>query len=451
MKLFTFKKGGVHPTQEKITSGKAIVDIDLPRKVILSMSQSIGVPSECRLQKGIHVNRGDLIGTASGYVSSNIHTPISGTITDISPVAQVNGIPVMAVTIMADNQDHFNDLQTISDSRPVRSENEVSALTPEQIVEIIRQAGIVGLGGATFPTDVKLTPPKGMKADIIIINGAECEPFLTCDDAIMREMPVEITEGTRYLMRAAKVKKAIIAIEDNKPEAIHAMRQASHRYHDIEIAVCKTKYPEGGEKQLIKAVIGREVPSGALPIAVGAIVDNVATALAVYHAVKWNIPLMERVMTVTGPNVGNPGNFRVPVGTNISDVIAIAGGIPEDTGKIIIGGPMMGRTAITIDAPSTKGISGIVLMPAKLSKRAKAEPCVRCARCVEACPMGLEPYLISILSRQLRFDEAAENHITDCIECGCCTYICPSARPILDYIRVGKSSVIANNRAKNKI
>lgn len=448
MKLYTFKKGGVHPPQEKRTSGKAIVDIDLPRTVTLSMSQSIGSPSECRLQKGTHVNRGDLIGIASGYVSANIHTPISGTITDIAPVAQTNGIPMTAVTIMADSQDHFNDLQSISDSRPVRTDSDIDKLSPEEIVEIIRQAGIVGLGGATFPTDIKLTPPKGMIAEVVIINGAECEPYLTCDDAIMRELSVEITDGIRYLMKAAKVKKAIVAIENNKPEAINAMQQATHRYPDIEIAICKTKYPEGGEKQLIKAVIGREVPSGALPISVGAIVDNVATVLAIYHAVKWGIPLMERVLTVTGPDVTNPGNFRVPVGTNLSDVVAFAGGIPESTGKIIIGGPMMGRTAITIDAPSTKGISGIVLMPEKSSKRAKTEPCVRCARCVEACPMGLEPYLISILSRQLRFDEASENHITDCIECGCCTYTCPSSRPLLDYIRIGKSTVIAHNRAK---
>lgn len=450
MKLYTFRKGGVHPPEEKLTSGSPITEVPLPREVTLLMSQSIGAPAKCELQKGDHVSRLDVIGKAAGFVSANVHTPISGTVASIAPAMQPNGTTAMAVTIKADDADHNADLQSMSDSMPVKTDAEIEAMKPEQIVDIIREAGIVGLGGATFPTSVKLTPPTGMTADVVIINAAECEPYLTCDEAIMLEQPREIIEGVKYLMKAAKVKRAIVAIENNKPGAIKAMTEAAHRYPEIEIAVCRVKYPEGSEKQLIQAITGREVPSGALPIAVGAIVDNVATVLAIYHAVKWGIPLVERVVTVTGKSVSRPGNFRVPVGTSLKSVVEMAGGIPEDTGKIIIGGPMMGRAAITVDAPSTKGTSGVLFMRESESRRRNPEACVRCARCVSVCPMGLEPYLISTLSRQGRYDEAAEHHVTDCVECGCCTFECPSARPLLDYIRIGKQTVIAKQRAKKQ-
>lgn len=448
MNKFTFRKGGIHPPQDKLTAEKGIVDMPLPSKVVLSLSQSIGVPAVTSLKKGDKVRRGDMVGQPGGFVSAPVHTPISGTVVSVGTVTSPTGMISNGIVIEADENDHRADLQMIGDMTFVRSEAEALALSKEQLIDIIGNAGIVGLGGATFPTKVKLLPPEGMKADILIVNAAECEPYLTCDEAIMLEQPREIVEGVRYLMKAAAVDKAVIAIEDNKPRAIETMTQAVHSFDNITVATCRTKYPQGSEKQLIKAVTGREVASGALPVSVGAIVDNVATVLAVYHAVRWGLPLIERVVTVTGPSVSNPGNYRVPVGTTLSTLADMAGGIPDDTGKIIIGGPMMGKAAITLDSPATKGVSGILFLPESQSHRRVPTPCVRCAKCVDACPMGLEPYLISILSAQSRFDEADSNHVADCIECGSCMYTCPSARPLLDNIRVGKSTVLARRRAK---
>jgi electron transport complex protein RnfC len=312
---------------------------------------------------------------------------------------------------------------------------------PESIISKIREAGIVGLGGATFPSHVKLSIPRGKKAEYLIVNGVECEPFLTADHALMLEKGEEIMVGTQILKKALKVKKALIGIENNKPDAIEHLANLAANYEGIEIYALKVKYPQGGEKQLIKALLDREVPSGGLPVDVGAVAFNVGTAFATYEAVQKNKPLFERVVTVTGKSVKNPSNFRARIGTPISALIEAAGGMPEDTGKILLGGPMMGKAVGDITIPVIKGSSGILLMPDNESKRGKILPCIRCAKCISVCPMGLEPYLLMPLSQKGISDRLEENKVLDCIECGSCSYICPANRPLLDYIRLGKANV----------
>ncbi|MDE6322342.1 MAG: electron transport complex subunit RsxC [Muribaculaceae bacterium] len=442
--MHTFKPGGIHPPQSKITAGKPIIDVELPYSVVVTFSQHIGASAVCQVKKGDHVNRGDVVARASGFVSANVHTPISGTVVKIDSAKSAYGLPAETVTIEASEEDHQSDLSTIASAQPVRTIEEALALPPQEIVSIIDAAGIVGLGGAAFPTKVKLTPPAGSVAQVLIINGAECEPYLTNDDALMRSNAIEIVEGILILMKAAKVDRTIVGIEDNKPEAIAAMRAAvaaTKVADNVEIMPLKTKYPQGGEKQLIEATIGKEVQAGKLPISVGAVVQNVATAFAVYQAVIMGEPLMSRVITVTGPSVQHPGNYRVALGTNMRAIVELAGGFPADTGKIVLGGPMMGRAVVSIDAPTVKGVSGILMLPESESHRGKVQPCIRCAKCVEACPMGLEPYLLSTLSRLNEIQRAKSLGVMNCIECGSCSYVCPSWRPILDYIRLGKRSI----------
>lgn len=442
--MHTFKPGGIHPPQSKITAGKPIIDVELPYSVVVTFAQHIGAMAVCELKKGDHVNRGDIVARAAGFVSANVHTPISGTVVKIDRTKTAYGQPADTVTIEASEDDHQQDVDAIATAKPLRTIEQALSLPAQEIVSIIDMAGIVGLGGAAFPTKVKLTPPAGAEAQVLIINGAECEPYLTNDDALMRGYASEIIDGILILMKGAKVNRAIVGIEDNKPEAIAAMRSAvtsTAAADHIEIMPLKTKYPQGGEKQLIEATIGREVPPGQLPIAVGAVVQNVATAYAVYQAVIMGEPLLSRVITVTGPSVANPGNYRVALGTNMRAIIDLAGGVPADTGKIVLGGPMMGRAVVSIDAPTVKGISGILMLPENQSHRTPVQPCIRCAKCVEACPMGLEPYLIATLSRLNEAERAKSLGAMNCIECGSCSYVCPSSRPILDYIKLGKRTI----------
>ncbi len=447
--MHTFKPGGIHPPQSKITAGKPIIDVELPYSVVVTFAQHIGAIAICELKKGDHVNRGDVVARAAGFVSANVHTPITGTVVKIDRTKTAYGQPADTVTIEATEEEHLADIKTIASLQPQRTIEQALSLPAEEIVSIIDWAGIVGLGGATFPTKVKLTPPAGIRAEVLIINGAECEPYLTTDDALMRSSASEIIDGILILMKGAKVNRAIVGIEDNKPEAIKAMRNAVNANasaHHIEIMPLKTKYPQGGEKQLIEATIGKEVPAGQLPISVGAVVQNVATAYAVYEAVIMGLPLMSRVITVTGPSVERPGNYRVAIGTNMRSVVDIAGGVPADTGKIVLGGPLMGRAVVSIDAPTVKGISGILMLPDSESHRRGVQPCIRCAKCVEACPMGLEPYLIATLSRLNESQRAKSLGAMNCIECGSCSYVCPSSRPILDYIKLGKRSIKSTNK-----
>lgn len=442
MKLHTFKIGGIHPAENKIAAGKAIENLPLPEEVVLPVAQHIGAPATPIVKRGDKVKRGDRVADAGGFVSAPVHTPISGTVVKIDTARTPQGMPVNAIYIKSDEADRAADTEALTHrEQPARTEAEIQALDGKAIIDIIKEAGIVGLGGATFPTHVKLMPPPGSKAEIVIINAAECEPCLSCDDMLMRENPDQIIKGVKYLMKAAGVNRGVIAIENNKPQAIAALTEAAARAAaGIEVMPMMVKYPQGGEKQLIEAVIGKEVPSGGLPIATGAIVQNVATAYAVYRAVDLGEPLLDRVLTLHDGTEGR--NLRVALGTILATIVG-----DKQPEKIILGGPMMGRTASTLQTPMIKGTSGILLDP-QYAHRRPAENCIRCGKCVEACPMGLEPFLISTLSRLKDWDEAEAQKIANCIECGSCSYVCPASRPLVDYIRVGKAKVMAAMRAR---
>lgn len=442
--LKTFRIGGVHPPENKLTAGKAIQTLELPKQVSIMLSQHIGAPAQCVVNKGDHVKVGTLLAQANGFVSANIHSPVSGTVAKIENVTDSNGYTKAAVIIDVEGDEWEESID--------RSEKLVKGcpLTAKEIVDIIGEKGIVGLGGATFPSKVKLCPPPGNKAEILIINAVECEPYLTNDHALMLAKPEQIVEGVAILMKAINVSKAVIGIENNKPDAIATLSRVASGYLGIEVQPLKVRYPQGGEKQLIDAIIRRQVASGALPISTGAVVQNVATAYAVYEAVQKNKPLVERVMTVTGKSLKNPGNFLVRLGTPVANLIEAAGGLPEDSGKVILGGPMMGRAAASLSSPVGKGTSGVLIIPESEATRKKEEPCIRCAKCVSACPMGLEPYLLAKVSSLNMLDRAEKENIMDCIECGCCTFTCPANRPLLDYVRIGKSQVGAIIRSRAK-
>lgn len=426
MKARTFKIGGIHLPENKLTAGSRIVDVELPMMVSLSLKQHIGTPAKPIVAKGDAVVRGQKVAEASGKVSAAVHTPISGTVVDIKPVLNTAGLPDEAIIIQTTQELHYAD-------EAARIETPVSynyaQMSQAELIATIADAGVVGLGGATFPTAMKLSPPPGSVPKVLIINGVECEPYLTCDDALMRACPTEIVEGINIMLQASGTPRAVIGIEVNKPEAIAALEKACANYDYISVMPLQCKYPEGGEKQLIYAVTGLEVKSGALPISVGAIVQNVGTAYAVYKAVALRMPLIERVITVAGR-----GNYLVPIGMNIKD-LPINEISAYSCADVIIGGPMMGRSAATLDAPVQKGTAGItILQPLDYAP----QPCIRCGECVQACPMGLQPYLIATYGRLKRTDDALLAGAKDCIECGSCSYSCPSARPILDYIRLAK-------------
>ncbi len=433
--LKTFKIGGVHPAENKISAGKPIKDLPIPNEVKIMVSQHIGAPSKALVKKGDEVKVGQLIAQSAGFVSTNIHSPVSGKVVKIDQITDTSGFKKEAI-IIETNGDEWDESIDRSDALIHET-----TLDGKAIIEKISSAGIVGLGGATFPTHVKLLPPPGAKADILIINGVECEPYLTADHRLMLEKGDEILIGTRLLMKALNVDKACIGIENNKPDAIENLTQKASKHQGISVVPLKVKYPQGGEKQLIKAITGREVPSGALPINVGAVVNNVGTAFAVYEAVMKNKPLIERVVSVTGKTIKEPSNYRVRIGTPVNNLIEAAGGIPENAGKIISGGPMMGKAVTSTDIPVTKGTSGILIMDEKESHRQETENCIRCGRCVSACPMGLEPFLMMPLVEINDWERCEKEMITDCIECGSCSFTCPANRPLLDYIRFGKASV----------
>ncbi|MBQ1268779.1 MAG: electron transport complex subunit RsxC [Muribaculaceae bacterium] len=441
----TFKIGGIHPNDSKLTAGKEIVWLEQPQKVQMMLYQQIGAPSICIVKVGDKLKKGQLIAEDGSFVSACQHAPISGTVTKIEKIRNTQGWYGEAVTIEAD-PDRGNDFMEASNPR---TQEQVDALSVKEIIDIVDSHGVVGLGGATFPTRVKLLPPEGSKPEVVIINGVECEPYLTCDDALMRRYPNEIVKGVELLMKVVNVSRGIIAIEDNKPEAIKIMRKAVEGRDDIKVVSLKKKYPQGGEKQLIAAVLGKEVRSGALPVTTGAVVNNVATVYTIFEAVYNDRPLIERVVTVTGPTLTNPGNFLATLGTPIRTLIEAAGGLPEDTGKVIAGGPMMGKAVVNIDAPTTKGLSGILVLPESESHRKKELPCIRCANCVNVCPMGLEPFLISLLAKKHNWEDCEKGYVMNCIECGSCSYICPSHRPLLDYIKLGKQTVAGIIRERN--
>ena len=435
-KLKTFPKGGIHPPEVKISADKPIERLPLPANVKIPISQHIGVPAVPVVERGEFVKTGQIIAKTGGFVSANIHSPATGKIAKISEEMDISGYRRMTVMIRVDKEEQWMDgIDTTDELR-----TEIS-LSKEQILEKILEGGIVGMGGATFPSHIKLNVPRGKKADVLIINGAECEPYLTSDHQLMLERSEELMVGVKILMKALGVEKAIIGIENNKKDAIDKLSLLAEKYNEIEVVALKVQYPQGGEKQLIKALINREVPSGKLPIDVGTVVHNVGTTFAVYEAVQKNKPLIERVITVTGKSVKNPGNFIARLGTPVSTLIEAAGGLPDDTGKVISGGPMMGKALNDLGISVTKGTSGILILPEKESSRSKSKVCIRCSKCVSACPMGLEPfYLMTVVQRGMN-EEAEQNRILDCIECGSCAYICPSNRELLDYIRLGKATI----------
>lgn len=443
--LKTFPKGGVHPPENKLSKDAAIRNIPLPASVYIPLNQHLGSPSTPIVKKGDRVKTGQLIAASSGFISANIHSSVAGVVSKIDDISDSSGYkrPCIIIDTEADDWDESVKSEPIA----IDFEN----ISKAEIIEKVAKAGIVGLGGATFPTHIKLNVPIGKKAEYLIINGVECEPYLTSDHRLMLEKPTEMLFGIRLLMRALEVDRAIIGIENNKTDAIELLNQLTLDDSSIEISALKVQYPQGGEKQLIKAVLNREVPRGGLPVDVGVVVQNVGTAYAVYEAVVKNKPLIERIVTVSGKKLKNPSNFLVRIGTPVDFLIEQAGGIPEDTGKIINGGPMMGKAISNLAAPVTKGTSGIVLMPLDESDRRVIEPCIRCARCTVVCPMGLEPYLLMSVSKNYLWDRAEMNQIMDCIECGSCSYTCPSARPILDYIRLGKTETGKIIRSRRKV
>ncbi|MBQ4278979.1 MAG: electron transport complex subunit RsxC [Rikenellaceae bacterium] len=440
--LKSFRIGGVHPPENKLSKGAGIVAMPVPETVVIPLSQHIGAPAAAVVAKGDTVKVGQLIGKSTGFVSSNIHSSVSGTVTSVDPVVDGAGLRRPAITIRVEGDEW---VETIDRSEVLVRE---CTLTSEEIVARIAEAGIVGMGGATFPTQVKLSVPQGKTAECVIINGVECEPYLTADHRVMLEHGREVVAGAAILCRALKVDKAYIGIEANKQDAIDYMEKVCAEYPAIKVVPLKVQYPQGGEKQLIDAVLGRQVPPGGLPIDVGVVVQNVGTALAVYEAVQKNKPLFERVVTVTGKSLDKPSNLRVRIGTPISALIDFCGGLPEDTGKIINGGPMMGRAQANLDGTVTKGTSGVLLMRQQQSLRTEAGVCIKCAKCVGVCPMGLEPYLLSKLGSRRMFAEMEPHRVTDCIECGSCSFACPAALPLLDRIRLGKAEVMKLIRAR---
>jgi Na+-translocating ferredoxin:NAD+ oxidoreductase subunit C len=439
----TFRIGGVHPQDNKRYSAhQQIVECPLPEKAIIPLTQHIGAPAQPIVEKGQKVKVGEMIAKAGSFVSANIHAPFSGTITKIDATTDAWGMKMPAIFMDVEGDEWLEGI----DTTPTIIRD--CMLDSKGIIDKISAAGIVGLGGACFPTHVKLLPPPGKKAEVLIVNGVECEPYLTCDHQLMLEHGEEIIIGIRILMKALNINRAIIGIEKNKPDAIKYMQQLASKVLGVEVKPLKLKYPQGGEKQLIDACIGRQVPSGALPIEVGAVVDNVATIYAIYEAVQKNKPLISRVMTITGKSVAKPGNYSVRFGTPLTDVVALAGGVPEDTGKIIGGGPMMGRAMNNIDMPTNKRVSGLLFLPEQESRRVEPENCIRCGKCVSACPMGLEPYLLSKQAQLQMWDEMEKHNVMDCIDCGCCLFTCPSHQPLLDYIRMGKATVGGIIRAR---
>ena len=442
--LKTFKIGGVHPPENKLSAQGEIITLPLPEQVTIPLSQHIGAPAVPTVKKGDQVKVGQIIGQAAGFISANIHSSVSGTVMSLDPVIDASGYPRPAVTIKVEGDEcDENILKDPINKQP-------GTFTKEEILAAISAAGIVGMGGATFPTQVKLSPPPGSTAEVLIINGVECEPYLTADHRLMLEHGKELIIGIQLIMKALGVKRTIVGIENNKRDAIEELGKLARLADGIEIYPLKIQYPQGGEKQLIQATTGKFVPSGGLPIAVGAVVQNVGTVYAVYEAVMKHKPLFERVVTVTGKSLKEPGNYLCRIGTPISQLIEAAGGLPEDTGKVIGGGPMMGKALTNTNIPVTKGTSGILLMRQEESARKEYRNCIRCSKCVSVCPMGLEPYYLMLLGEHNKLEMLESEKIMDCIECGSCSFTCPANRPLLDVIRLGKARTGQMIRARKK-
>ena len=447
MKLRTFRIGGVHPEENKITAEIPTKVAELPKMATFPLSQHIGAPAKAVVQKGDAVKVGTLIAEAGGFVSAPIFSSVSGTVFKIEDVIDATGYRKPSIIIKVEGDEWEESIDRSDKLETLEAHPE---LTAEEIIKRVKDAGVTGMGGAGFPTFIKLTPPPTAKAECVIINGVECEPYITSDYRLMLEHADEILIGLQLLMKAVNVDKGYIGIEDNKPKAIELFEQKTANMNGIEIVPLAKKYPQGGEKQLVDAVIRRQVPAPpAIPVNVGAVVQNVGTAFAVYQAVMKNKPLFERYTTVTGKQIKNPGNFLVRMGTPMSQLIDACGGLPEGDNKILAGGPMMGKALLNTEVPICKGTNSVTILTDDDAHRKEAQPCIRCAKCVSACPMGLEPYLLSTLSSMKNWEKVEAEDITSCIECGSCQFTCPAHRPLLDNIRLGKSTVMGIIRARN--
>ena len=451
MSKYTFHIGGVHPDDAKISRACATEVLPLPPVVYVSMAQHLGAPATPCVAAGDKVKVGTVIGEPAGFISAFVHSPVSGKVKSVGPRKDLAGHNVMHVEIEVDPEnEEWEEGIDLSDALVTEIPADRAA-----VLDKIKRCGVVGLGGATFPTHVKLNPAPGSNADCLLVNGAECEPYLTSDYRIMLERPKEIIVGAAIMQMVLGGCRCVIAIEDNKPEAIQAMKAALAElgYGNMEIAVVKKKYPQGGEKQLIDAVLRRQVKSGALPISVGAVVQNVATSLAVYEAVQKNKPLITNVLTITGDCLPASAqrNFQFRIGMPLSFIAEQAGGVPENAAKIVSGGPMMGKAVANLDAGAVKGSSSLLFLSKETTKRKQEGYCIRCARCAESCPMGLEPFLINRLYKAGDLDGMEAAFAQDCIECGCCQYSCPANIPLVDNLRMAKGQVMAviKNRRSN--
>jgi len=441
----TFRIGGVHPHDNKISAEAAIEVFPAIETAYVSMAQHLGAPATPIVAVGDKVKVGQVIAEPAGFISGFVHSPVSGTVKSVAPRADIAGnlVPHIEITVEGDEwMEGIDTSDTLVKEIPY---------TPEEIIDKVKKAGVVGLGGASFPTHVKLAPPKDKKAECLILNGTECEPYLTSDDRIMRERPQEILIGGAIMMKALGVTRGYVGIEENKPAAIASMTAAAKDFPQIEVVTLKKRYPQGGEKQLIDAVIRRQVPSGGLPIETGAVVQNVGTSLAVYEAVQKNKPLIDNVITVTGSCLPVQHNYKVRIGTPMSKILEVAGGLPEKAAKVISGGPMMGRAIANLDAATVKANGAILVLTEAETRRRPESPCIRCSKCASACPMGLEPWLLNKLSRAGgRHAELEQERVYDCIECGCCSFTCPAGIPLLDLIRISKAEVMKIMRSRPK-
>ncbi len=467
MKSMTFSKGGMHPHDHKLTADRPIENMILPATVWIPLIQHIGSPAQVLVKEGDLVKVGTLIAKGQGMISAPVHSSVSGTVIKVDTVLDAGGFRKPAVLIKRDGDNWEEGI--------VRNFDLVKSIdySPDQITDKINDGGLVGKGGATFPTRVKYLVPPGRSVDTLLINGVECEPYLTSDHRLMLERPEEVVLGSNLLRFTLGVKLAIIGVEENKADAIKILRQTidamglsppkgflqAHmkakagpsdnpsRAGYIAVIALKVKYPQGAEKQLIEAILGREVPSGKLPLDVGVIVNNVATAHSAYKIVQKHKPMVERIVTVTGDGIARPGNYKIRIGMLVREVLQELGFVPSSNTKVILGGPMMGKTLTSLDVPVTKGCSGILVLQGEQHSRQAVGACIRCASCVSVCPMGLEPYLLEKLVGLGRLEEAEKHAIRDCVECGSCSYVCPAKRGILDYIRLGKAQLMRVKRS----
>ena len=451
MKIRTFSIGGIHPEENKLSNDATTQVAALPVQAIFPLSQHIGAPAKPVVAKGDKVKVGTMIAEAGGFVSAPIYSSVSGTVLKIDTAVDATGYRKPAIIINVDGDEWE---ECIDRSNKLETVEEHPELTPEEIVNRIKVAGVTGMGGAGFPTFIKLCPPPTAKAECVIINAVECEPYITADYRLMLEKSDEILVGLELLMKAAKVTRGYIGIETNKPQAIELLadkcaKKFGGSAYEVEVVPLKQRYPQGGEKQLVDAVINRQVPAPpAIPVNVGAIVQNVGTAFAVYEAVMKHKPLFERYTTVTGKKLRQPGNYLVRMGTPMKDLIAVCGGMPEEDSKVLAGGPMMGKAMTSTDVPVCKGTNSVTILSGEDAVRKEPQPCIRCAKCVSACPMGLEPYLLAKLSAVSNWERCESEVIVSCIECGSCQFTCPAHRPLLDNIRLGKQTVMGIIRSR---